>query len=365
MHIVILTRTWRDGIGGIWDHSRLLGDSLRSKGHQVTHLTSEEMPGESCRVVHEFWTFHARADLVRTLAELDADHLVLQYTPLTFAIEGQYQNFRLADLWRTFSSKWKTSLILHETYFRVWWHPPSWLRGSLEKQLMKKMVQRSNYVFTASQPLFEEIKSWADDVMIELLPIGSNFPVVTIDRGRWRSDRQIRPNDLVLVLFGGGNSLKWLSGHVNAADALLIKNGITAYWLLLGGVPRKWFKLRSSVISPGRLSQEDISGWLQASDIFLTPHFAGLCAKRGTLMAALQHSLPVVGTRSPMTDSFWDEVSGVVLTPMPGARKFARNVLKVATSKDLRKEMGAANRSYFEAHFTWDMIAQSFLEYTI
>ena len=365
MHILIITKNLPAAVCGIGDHSILLGNAIRSRGHWVTLLAGKGDPGENRHIVNKFWHKESIFGLIKRMDSMEVDHLILQYTPLTFAFNnGRNQNFAMADFWSACSSKWNTSLILHETYFKAWWHPPSLIKGVIEKRLLKLIVQNSHYVFTASQPFFEEVKHWGSNAKIGLLPIGSNFSFNTVDRAKMRSEKGIDLGEVVLLLFGGGElNLRKLSHYVNAVDALLSKNGIKARWLLLGGAKEDYFSLTFPVISHGFLSQEDLSSWLQLADIFLMPQICGLSAKRGTLMAALQHGLPVVGTKGKMTDQFWCEVPGVNL--ISGAKRFASTVLRLAEKEELRKQMGVTNRSYFEAHFTWDKIARTFLEVVV
>ncbi len=362
---MIITKTLPPDFCGIGDHSERLWNAIRSRGHRVTLVADEGSSGDDRFIVKDFWRRLGIDGFMRKLESLGADHLILQYTPLMFAVNGKYQNSEMCDFWFACSKKWKTSLILHETYFRAWWYPPSLIRGTIEKRLLKLMVQNSNNVFTASQPLLEEIKQWGGDAKIKYLPIGSNLPLHPIERSKMRCENGIDHNDVVLTLFSGGESLRRLSHYVNGVDALLSKNGIQAHWLLLGGVREDYFSLTLPVFSPGFLPPNALSAWLQLTDIFLMPHISGLSAKRGTLMAALQHGLPVVGTKNSMTDSFWDELPSVVLTPIPGAKAFANSVLNLSYSKELRKEVGQQNRIYFEQYFTWNRIAEDLLEFII
>ncbi len=360
MRIGIITRTLPPYHCGIGDYAMNLRASLESLGHDVELVAGQGKTGERIHIIDDEWGSASLSELFLKLGKMGLDQLVLQYTPQMFSNAEGEQNYDMADFWRSCGKRWETSLILHETYFCVWWYPPSWKKGLEQKHILKLLTGCSHKVFSASQPLVEEIKTWGYESKVCLLPIGSNFPVVLCDREKWRVEHQIVPDDIVLVLFGGGNSLKWLRGHVNSVDALLCKSGIHAHWLLLGGVPREWFKLKSPVISPGRLPGEDISAWLQASDIFLMPHYAGLCAKRGTLMAAMQHGLPVVGTRGKMTDAFWADVEGIKLVPTTTIRGLSEAVLSLASNRNLRKTRGLQNRDYYEAHFNWDRIAKSF-----
>jgi glycosyltransferase involved in cell wall biosynthesis len=347
---------------GIGDHTINLANAIRFAGDSAVIISARGDPSENIYVVECDWDQQGLEKLFKKLESLDLDHLILQFTPLMYLNKKNHDGHELQKFWKKCTLRWSISIIVHETYFRTWWHPPSWINGLLEKQLLKKMVANSRFAFTASQPLVNEMKDWRNNTNVQLLPIGSNFPFVEIDKNKAKEQVDFQNDEIVLLLFGGGNTLKWMKKYVHATDALLYSKGIKARWLLLGGVPESWFKLKLPVISPGRLSEQQISTWLQASDIFLMPHYAGLCAKRGTLMAAMQHALPVVGTRSKMTDPFWDEVKGVQLSSLHAAGEFAQQVLALALNQQLRKHLGRVNQEYFQRHFTWENIVRSFLE---
>jgi glycosyltransferase involved in cell wall biosynthesis len=358
---VIITKFLPPEICGLGDHSVMLGDAIRLRGHKVTLVGGSGAPRDDRLIVEDFWRNSGFGLLMRKLESIGVDHLILQFTPLTYTDHGKHQSTALIDFWHSCSRKWKTSLILHETYFRVWWYPPSIINGAIEKRIIKAMVRKSHYVFTASQPLFDEVKNWHCKPTVFFLPIGSNVIFCLADRQGMRLKAGIRQEDVALTLFGGGENLRRLKHYVEIVDAFLSRNGVPVCWILLGGIKKDWFSLTRPVFSPGFLPPEDLSAWLQMTDIFLMPHISGLCAKRGTLIAALQHGLPVVGTKGRMTDRFWEDAQGVVLTSIPGARRFANAVLNLSTDADWRSECGRLNRLYFEQHFTWDKIAEAFL----
>jgi glycosyltransferase involved in cell wall biosynthesis len=97
------------------------------------------------------------------------------------------------------------------------------------------------------------------------------------------------------------------------------------------------------------------------SDIFLMPHFGGIGAKRGTLMSAMAHGLPVVGTRGVMTDPFWSDVPAVALFDEKAEEDFTEGVLALCRDGGLRQSMGSQNADYFRANLTWPTIAAKFL----
>lgn len=360
MKFAVLTRSVAPFPCGVGDYTVNFSAALRARGVDVEVLAGRGEPSEHIHIIPDRWDSAGLACLLDRLEQTRIDHVVMQFTPLTFS-DAKTHREALARFWARCRGTWKTSLVVHETYFRAWWYPPSWIKGTRERRLLRKLVDHSRFVFTASQPLVEEMCHWGNKSRISQLPIGSNVPFVEMKRSEARSRLGIDAGEIVLVLFGGGNSLKWMRNHVHSTDALLHSKGVKASWLLLGGIPGSWFHLRLPVVSPGRLSEEELSVRLLASDIFLMPHYAGLCAKRGTLMAAMQHRLPVVGTETRMTDMFWRDVRGITLLPRVDAGVFAQTVLELSSNGQKRLVMGQTNRDFFDRFCTWPTIADGFL----
>ena len=361
MKAAIVTRKVAPITCGLGDHSINFAKALRARGIQCDVWAGQGKPGEYINIISQKWDNPGLSPMLNQMEQRSIDHLILQFTPLEFENE-EIDGEAASEFWAKCFTRWKTSLFVHETYFRSWWYPPSWIGGAREKRLLREMVSHSHFVFTASQPLLEEMRRWGYRSTIAHLPISSNFPLIVIDREAARSRIAISPDEIVLVLFGGGNSLRWMINHVKSTDALLHAEGVKASWLLLGDIPDSWFIFKLPVNSPGRLNEEDISIRLQTSDIFLMPHYAGLSAKRGTLMAAMQHGLPVIGTETRMTDSVWKKVSGVTLLSRIDAKAFAESVLELSQDADKRVTMGRANQVLFDRCYTWPIIADRFIE---
>jgi glycosyltransferase involved in cell wall biosynthesis len=361
VHIVLISDSAPPIHCGIGDHTVLLADALRRSGCDITILARQGKEGDGVGILGGENGLLPLKLLQEKLSKLEPDLLVLQFTPLMYGVSSRTDRVRMVDAWLRLGQTWKTAIIVHETYFRTWWYPLSWIRGTQERYYLRRMVEASGHVFTASEPLAKEMNAWRRGKPVCWLPISSNFPAVAANREALRSQRGLDAQDVVLVLFSGGSSLKWLSKHVEYTDVRLRAAGVSAKWLLLGGIPADWFRLKAPVISPGRLAPSEISEWLTASDLFLMPHYAGVSAKRGTLMAAMQHRLPVVGTRTVMTDEFWRELEGVCLTPLLSTKRFARQVLDLGEDSEMRRSLGLSNHDYFQRNFTWEKLAEVLL----
>ena len=361
MRLGILTRSLPPYPCGIGDHTVHLASSLSELGHGVVLIAGRGEAGDGRLIVGDDYSAPALERLRQAIAELDLDHLILQYTPLMYRQAGRRGAGALPAMWQAVGARLPTSLIVHETYFRSWRWPPSLLRGTSEKLVLRATCRASHHVFTASEPLVAEMAQWGLKRRPLTLPISSNIPLVPADKEALRARHGIAPNTLVLTLFGGGNNLNWCLGHVLGLERRLQEEGIALAWLLLGGVPRDWLPAGASVLDPGRLPLAELSAYMQMTDVFLMPNWCGVNAKRGTLMAAMEHLLPVVGTRGYMTDARWAGVEGVVLVEQSDVTSFGNAVVGLARDPQRRRQLGQSNQEYFKAHFTWNRIAQRLL----
>lgn len=338
-------------------------EALRAAGHDVIVIARIGEITDSVAIAPGEIGAEWFGSVLEHIERFRADHIVLQYTPLMYSKGDYWQVEReLEHCWRSLTQRMPTSLIVHETYFRSWQHPPSLIRGTFQKTLLKRLARVSHHVFTSSQPLVEEMSGWGLTYSPVRMPIGSNIELASVELGALRRELGISDGEAVLTLFGGGTSLKWSARLVDAVETLLNEMMFPHCWLLLGGIPREWFKLKSRVIDPGWLVAGDLSAYVQMSDLFLMPHVAGISAKRGTLITALQHGLPVVGTAGWMTDRFWTAVPGVKLCDARNPDQFAAAVMMFCGDRQMRKHFGYANAEYFLTEFTWSQIVRDFLD---
>ena len=105
----------------------------------------------------------------------------------------------------------------------------------------------------------------------------------------------------------------------------------------------------------------EIARRLAAADIF-SPLIDGVSTRRGTLMAALQHGLPIVGTAGPLTDSILLESGSALSLVAVGDRDgFADEVRRLADEAAERQSMRRAGRRLYE-RFRLAVTAERILE---
>jgi glycosyltransferase involved in cell wall biosynthesis len=168
--------------------------------------------------------------------------------------------------------------------------------------------------------------------------------------------------DLVLVTFGRSEAGR-LHGHVTAAVEAACE--VTRVHLLVLGAeaqPPARLPRSAGVRVAGPLSEHELALHLAAGDVFLANYVDGLSTRRGSLVAALQHGLPVVGTTVGRTDRELLGCYGIVPVRTDDVPVYAAAVRSLASSPPERIARGDAARRLFEEHFAWPVVARRVLQ---
>jgi glycosyltransferase involved in cell wall biosynthesis len=110
----------------------------------------------------------------------------------------------------------------------------------------------------------------------------------------------------------------------------------------------------------GPLPGDEVSRRLRAMDLYLTPFVDGVSTRRGSMMAGLQHGLPIVGTAGELTDNLLRAESdrSLLLADVDDEAGFVERVVRLSGDAELRQRTGRAARALFEREFTWERIAK-------
>jgi hypothetical protein len=201
---------------------------------------------------------------------------------------------------------------------------------------------------------------WTSRAAIAVVPVGSSFAPA----GRGRPARE-RP--LSLVMFGQPANMsrelvsalgRWLAG-TGAAGARLrwigrSRDEMLALWSACGLPPNL------VEIQDGR-SADEVSRLLDESDVCVAPIVDGVSTRRSTVVTALAHALPVVGTDGACTDDLLRQSPACLLTPVGDAGALVRNAALVAGDAARRAAMSQAARTLFDEHLSWDHITGAYL----
>jgi glycosyltransferase involved in cell wall biosynthesis len=212
----------------------------------------------------------------------------------------------------------------------------------------------------------------------ELIPIGSNIAVAPppgYARPLWRQRLGCAPGDVLLAYFGLISPTKGL----DAALAALGQLPTSFRLLIIGGeatAPQDRAyaaALRAQIERPplagrvtitGHCGEHEVSAHMLASDIGVLPFLDGASFRRGSLLATLAHSLPVVTTRPaaslssealPQSERLTDGASAL-LVPPGDPEALARAVRSLAGDAPLRARLAAGGHE-LSTRFGWESIA--------
>jgi glycosyltransferase involved in cell wall biosynthesis len=230
---------------------------------------------------------------------------------------------------------------------------------------------------------------------LELIPIGSNIPnnpPDDFDRTAWRARWGAEAGTTVLAYFGFLNSSKGLDDLLHALVRLRERSD---YRLLMvgGGLGSsdptnrataaqlsdlaRQLGVETSLTWTGYLAPREVSAALLSADMAVLPYADGASFRRGSLLAVLEHGLPLVTTmpdleigisdpslRSRASFGFyggWPELvdgENALLVHAGDIEGLAGAVARLAEDAELRRRLGRGARE-LAAYFSWDAIAES------
>ena len=194
------------------------------------------------------------------------------------------------------------------------------------------------------------------------LPVGSNLPDMS-SRPIERAELGVPDETLLVALFGTGHPSRLLGYAVEAIRAVAATGRkVVALNLGAGAPPLAGLDESIRVLAPGLLEPSEVARRLAAADLFLAPWEDGASTRRGTLMAALQHGLPVVTTDGPLTGSMLRDSGAIALAPVDRPELFVRIATSLAGDPAARHALGKAGRELYDSAFDWPVIASRLLD---
>jgi glycosyltransferase involved in cell wall biosynthesis len=247
--------------------------------------------------------------------------------------------------------------------------------GPLRRWVTRALIGGSDATIVTNVEDRTEAERYGAD-NLHLFPIGSNIEPQAppdYDRCKWRERWGVGPDEVLLCYFGflneskGGETLLralaelvalgerikllMIGGKVGSSDLTNV-----AYLQKVEGLIRH-LNLSQSVLWTGYVEGPEVSASFWASDICILPYRDGVSFRRGTLMAALAHGMPVVSTYPQVHVPEIVEGVNMSLAPPTDPAALASRIREVADSEELRQRLalGAAELAKL---FSWESIAE-------
>jgi N-acetylglucosaminyl-diphospho-decaprenol L-rhamnosyltransferase len=188
--------------------------------------------------------------------------------------------------------------------------------GSVREWANRLLARTATAVIATNPDDANRLQSWGVR-RLELIPIGSNIrndPPPGFDRQAWRAALGVSPNTTLLAYFGFLNSTKGLDSLLRAISNIE-KRAPGRYRLMMvgGGLGSsdptnratagalaalaRDLGVADSLTWTGYLEPQEVSAALLSADIAVLPFADGASFRRGSLLAVLEHGLPLITTR--------------------------------------------------------------------
>lgn len=363
MRVAWVTPDYPPDRGGVSDHSSAMVGALREAGHDV--LVGEKP--------HE----HGFDELSRKLTAFAPELVVVAYTPLGYAPRtgGLAPAFTRWCVGLAIARRGSTVLLAHEASLPA----VDLLRDRRYKLAVLGVAQAAQFSLLAA--CFDTVffstmatkQLWADGLPLlakrfHTLRICSNIPYLPSRDPRAELGAAGQPVPSKTILFFGTGHESVLFDYVEAAFLALLQVEPRAVLVVIGMTLDKLRERRPSLAALGErirvlgyVEAEHLSRWLQVAELVLAPLVEGVSARKGTVMAALQHGQTVVTTRGFHTRSDIDWERICLLAPLD-RDAFAAQAVAALRSSDLRTTIGRAAREEYEAHASVPVTASRILQ---
>jgi glycosyltransferase involved in cell wall biosynthesis len=383
LRVLFITGEYPPMQGGVGDYTQSLGSAIAAFGvdvHVLTNVKAGRSPsaprGVSTvdpQIKTWGWNMHGQ---VRALVQSIQPHVVhIQYQAAAFDLHPainllpRYLHGRCPGP--------QVAVTFHD--LRVPYLFPK--AGPLRWWSILEMARRSDLVIVTNAEDRDRLRVY-DDLAETLkeIPIGANIePDLPNDfnRDQQRSLWGVGPQDLLLCYFGFVNASKGVDELIMAV-AKLAANGAPVHLLMIGGQVgasdpsnTPYLKQVQALIAEqgvadrvhwtGFVEANQVSAHFGASDIAVLPYRDGVSFRRGSLMAAIAHGLPVVSTEPVVRIPEIIPGENLVVAPVGSPDALAAAIDRLWSDPDQRLRLGAGS-ALLAQRFTWEAIAQQHVQ---
>jgi glycosyltransferase involved in cell wall biosynthesis len=295
--------------------------------------------------------------------DCSADSVLLQYNPFSYGRWG-FAPALIAALWRLRLRRRtpRIAVMVHEPYVPMTtWR--SLLMGLWQRLQLRLVAGAADRVFSSTERFADMLVSGHYSRHVRHLPVGSTLPDMRPFRVAERERLGIPDDGLIVAMLGTGHPSR-LAGYLErAVNAITARRGSVTVLNLGDGAPAlPGLNSDVRIHTPGRQSADALARQLASADLFLAPFVDGVSTRRTSVMAALQHAVPVVGTLGSTTDDLLRSGDALCLVPAERADRFADAAVELALDLGRRRALGPSGRRLYKRCLDWPVIARSLVE---
>ena len=264
--------------------------------------------------------------------------VILQYNPFSFGRWGFAPRLAIDMICsRRRRPQVRRAVMVHEAFVPIESFK-TLLMGAWQRFQLRALLRAADVVMVTTSSWIGLLPSGCGAIAI---PVGSNLPDRRERREQSRRALGADEDAVVLASFGSDHPSFLLDYVVGAANAVAAARGSVKLLCLGAGTrPVTGLDARVELYRPGTQSSDELATGLSACDIYLSPFSDGLSTRRTTLMAALEHGLPVVGTDGSRTEpELRREDRAIHWTPATDPSSFADAAIDMADNAGLRHRL--------------------------
>lgn len=383
LRVLFITGEYPPMQGGVGDYTWKLGAALTRLGLDIHVLTSQEA-GPSHLAPHGVsnvypqiasWGWGMRGHAAELVQEMQPDVVHIQYQAAAFHLHPAIN--LLPRYLHGRRQPTRVAVTFHD--LRVPYLFPK--AGPLRWRSNLDLARRSDLVIVTNAEDREHLRAYAElAARLHEIPIGANIqpdPPADFERDRQRAAWGVGPHDLLLCYFGFLNASKGAEELILAV-ARLAAEGVPVHLLMLGGqvgasdpTNQAYLEQVRALIDSqgigervhwtGFTEASQVSANFLASDMAVLPYRDGVSFRRGSLMAALDHGLPVISTEPVVAIPEIVQGETMWLAPARSPDALASAITSLWNDPGLRQRLSAGSM-LLARRFTWEAIAQQHVQ---
>ncbi|MGD0436538.1 MAG: glycosyltransferase family 4 protein [Bryobacteraceae bacterium] len=366
----IITGEFPPQRGGVSDYTFRLAEGLSEAGEEVhvwTPEATEETPALEGVEIHSlprrFGLRWLRALDQGLAAHPDERILLVQYVPHMYGWKAMNLAF---CCWLARHRGSNVFVMFHEVAYpfktgQPWKHH---FLAAVHRLMAWIVLHSAKHSFTSIEPYRNLLSRLRPNARISMLRLFSNVP---FDKhaGRGPLSGFIEANSVVGIF---SNFSSEITGLLEDTLPTVLEDSAIQIFLIGPGsdfiqqFSRKYPRFKHRFSTSGRLDALEAGSYFQACDVLLQLYPGGVCAARGTLVAALASGIPVVTTAGPLTEPLLRH-GGVLALADPNAVSIRGVIEELLADPALAGRIGAAGKQLYESEFdvpvTVEMLRQT------
>jgi len=359
MRIGFITGEYPPLQGGIGAYTDILAKRLQQQGHDVFVFSNNRTEQQSSEIplanTIEKWEWATNRTVNQWANEHQLEIVNLQFQTAAFDM-SPWIHFMPHVVDVPFVT------TFHDLRFPYLFPKAGFLRDWIVMHLAKS----SGGVIVTNHEDMQRV----NDLRSIMIPIGSNITATDeVDCEAWREKVNLTADDFVVAHFGFINHSKGIDTLLRAIAEL---NNLSIKLLMIGGRTGasdptniaysenidsliSKLNLDSQVIWTGYVDSDEVSAYLQSADVVTLPFRDGASFRRGSLMAAIEQTCPIITTR-PNLDIPEFTPDNMHLIEPDNPAELANAILTLKQSPE-KRDLLKQNVAALHHRFDWDVIA--------